>query len=110
MTERARGRTGRIVGYCKAESAQADIGDCLRKLMLNVDGGEKIQALVKYPIAGKVTCADTSLMWAFIKRTRRSSSSMETMRGRSGSRSRKHKKNVGEREGYQESSKGSSTT
>ena len=56
-----------IVGGFKADTGRADIENCLRKIMTNVDGVEKIQALGKFAVAVKVTFTDNDMMWAFIK-------------------------------------------
>ena len=45
-----------IFGGFRADTDRADIEDCLRKIMANVDGVEKIQ-----------TFTDNGMMWAFIK-------------------------------------------
>ncbi len=62
LPARAGDRTGLIFGGFGADTDRADIEDCLRKIMTNVDGVEKIQALGKFAIAGKVTFTDNDLM------------------------------------------------
>ena len=47
-----------IFGGFKADTDRADIENCLRKIMVDVEGVEKIQALRKSAIAGKVTFKD----------------------------------------------------
>ncbi len=67
MPARPGDRTGLIFGGFKADTDRAHIEECLRKIMLHVDGVEEIQALGKFAIAGKVTSTDNNMMWTFIK-------------------------------------------
>ncbi len=43
-----------IFGGFKPDTDRADIEACLRKIMIDVEGVEKIQALGKFAIVGKV--------------------------------------------------------
>ena len=106
MPARAGDRTGLIFWGFRADTNRADIEDCLRKIMVNVDGVEKTQALGKFAIAGKMTFTDNDFMWAFIKANKNVKFKHEGEPRAIWFSIEKRKKNVGEQEGCHQSSAG----